>query len=188
MRVNTPRHRGRAFCREAGIVVLAVVGFALSAQVDLPMRPVPFTMQTAVVFSFAMAVRPRLAVCATAAYFLAAVVGLPVLSGWSSFAESGLLEAKTAGYVLAFVPAAYGLACAARSPGVYRFVPATFAAIVAHSGVLAVGAAWLSVHIGVGPAWTYGVRPFLVAGFLKSLMVGAFVVRGVRPLRFPTKR
>ena len=167
--------RVRAF----GVAVLAACLFALAAQVRVPMHPVPMTLQTAAVFSVALLTSPRCSWIATLLYLAGAWLGLPILSGGSSFAETGLLDAKTAGYVVGFVPAAVGISWL-RPRGL---LAAAAAALGGHMIVLAIGGAWLAAHIGIESAWTHGVAPFAWGALAKSLAVAPLVL-----LRSPAPR
>ncbi|MCK5944408.1 MAG: biotin transporter BioY [Planctomycetes bacterium] len=174
-------HRALLGWRPLLLAVVGATAFALAAQLRVPMHPVPMTLQTAAICAFALLVRWPAALLATVGYLLAAWAGLPVLSGGASFAATGLFDAKTAGYVIGFVPAALLLAVAAP-----RSVTGAFAgAMLAHAVVLLVGWAWLAGQAGVAAAWQHGVEPFLVAAVAKSALAAPVVLlrrdAGARP-------
>lgn len=176
--------------RPAPLFAWALVGVALvavAAQISVPMQPVPMTLQTFAMFAVAMLGGARLGLLVALGYFVAAWLGAPVLSGGASFAADGLLDSKTAGYVVAFVPACWLLG------GLVDLLPrSTFAlqfgaALLAHALVLLLGAAWLAGHVGVARAFDSGVLPFLLGALAKSFAV-ALLVAAVRRVQEPVRR
>ncbi|MBL9076000.1 MAG: biotin transporter BioY [Planctomycetes bacterium] len=168
-----------------GTTLLALgtaAAIAAVAQVAIPTTPVPTTLQTAVLFFAAAALGPTVGGLAAACYLLAAALGLPVLADGAHFAATGLWQAKTAGYVLAFVPAAILLGrCTQRRPHLGG-APLFAAVLVAHVAVLVVGWAWLGRQIGWAAAWQHGVTPFWLGAAAKSALV-AGLLAGLRRLR-----
>jgi biotin transport system substrate-specific component len=153
----------------------SVAGFALlmavCARIAIPMVPVPMTLQTWAVLLAGAAVGPVRGMAAVGLYLVAGLTGLPVLADGAS----GLppFTGPTAGYLIAFLPAA-GLASwpedrARRA----RSLPAVGWMISLHLLILALGGTWLALSIGVGPALEHGVLPFLPGAVLKSILVVA---------------
>ena len=156
-------------------LLIAIVGaavVALAAQARVPMEPVPTTLQTLAMFAIAAAFGPRVGAWTATVYLIAAWLGAPVLSGGDTFGVAGLLTSKTGGYVVAFVPAAWALGHVHRA----RWPTMLVAAVAAHALVLAIGGAWLAVHIGVGAAFEHGVQPFWIAALAKSALVPPLAV------------
>ncbi|MBR2789309.1 MAG: biotin transporter BioY, partial [Eggerthellaceae bacterium] len=69
----------------------------LSCLVTIPLGPVPFTLQTAVMVVIVLLRRPRDVALITGAYLIMGAVGLPVFSGMSG----GIVRAST-GFLAAF--------------------------------------------------------------------------------------
>ncbi|MFK7738718.1 MAG: biotin transporter BioY [Planctomycetota bacterium] len=160
--------------------VVGAVTIAFAAQVALPIGAVPITLQTLALFVVAMLGGARIGLLAALLYLLAAWLGVPVLSGWRSLQPDGILGAKTAGFVVGFVPAAWWLARVAgpalrRPTLLHTLLHRTLMALAAHAVVLAVGGAWLAFYIGVGAAWQHGVQPFLLPAVAKSALAALFV-------------
>src|SRR6478735_11328660 len=95
---------------------LMLVGAAIallwaSAKIQIPLWPVPITMQTYVVLVIALSFGLRLGLASIGGYVMLGVLGLPVFAGTP---EKGLglayLAGPTGGYVLGFVVATF--ACA----------------------------------------------------------------------------
>src|SRR5262245_60405354 len=92
-----------------GGIVLTVVGvllLTLSAKIQIPLWPVPMTMQTYVILVIGMAYGTRLAMLTVFAYLLAGALGLPVFAGTP---EKGIgipyMLGPTGGYLAGFLAA-----------------------------------------------------------------------------------
>src|SRR3954466_15025888 len=94
----------RSLARQATLVVLGTALLWASAKTQLPMWPVPMTMQSFVVLVLGMAYGPRLAVATISAYLFEGAFGLPVFAGTP---EKGIglayMAGPTGGYLLGFV-------------------------------------------------------------------------------------
>jgi biotin transport system substrate-specific component len=153
----------RAVAVAAGSAAIAV-----SAQIAVPTLPVPITMQSLAVLAVGMVLGPRLGVAAVLAYLAEGASGLPVFANFSGTLAH--LTGPTGGYLISFVPAAWlagRLAEAGWGRGIARpFM--TFA--LGHVLMLAMGAAYLSLFIGVPEALAVGVVPFIAGSVVKSLL------------------
>ncbi|AEM40759.1 biotin transporter BioY [Ketogulonicigenium vulgare] len=156
--------------------MLAVIGgsllLALSSYIEVPMFPVPITMQTFAVTLIGALYGARLGAATVAAWLVQGAMGLPVLAGGAA----GLLHfaGPTAGYLIAF-PLAAALVgwLVARGWNGQRALLAFAAMLLGNAVCLVVGAAWLSLMIGVSAAVTGGVLPFIIGGVLKSALGAA---------------
>ena len=163
---------------------LAVAGgigvLTLSSYVQVPMQPVPLTLQTLAVTLVGAVLGWRLGVATILAWLAAAAAGLPVLAGVTHLAA---FAGPTAGYLMAF-PAA-GAVCGwlaergwdGRNPAL-----ALASMVIGNAMCLVVGAAWLSLSLGVDKAIMAGVAPFVIGGALKSAM-GAAALTGIHMVR-----
>jgi biotin transport system substrate-specific component len=165
----------------AGRVALVIAGsalLALSAQVAVPMWPVPVTMQTLAIPLIVALLGKRLGTAAVVAYLVEAAAGLPVLQGFAG----GLLKfaGPTGGYLIGF-PLAAWLVGTLYERGLDEGYGRRFAAVfIGTSAVFVTGAAWLAfgMHLGLRGAIVAGVLPFLVGDVAKCLIAAA-----VRPRR-----
>lgn len=82
----------------AGVMVALL---AVSAQVMVPIGPVPFTLQTLVLAMVPAVLDPATSVLAVLAYVLLGAIGLPVFSGFQGGA--GALAGPTGGFLWGFV-------------------------------------------------------------------------------------
>ena len=86
---------------KAGAVVLGTLFLALSSYVEVPMVPVPMTMQTFAVTMVGALYGWRLGGLTIVAWLLEGALGLPVLAGGASGAQHFL--GSTGGYLAGFV-------------------------------------------------------------------------------------
>lgn len=150
------------------LMVLFAGLMALGAWVDVPMHPVPMTMQSFAVLLAGAVLGPRRGVVAVLLYLALALVGLPVLSDGAS--GPGPFTGATAGYLFAF-PVVAGLAgLAARREWLTRPLPGVAVLFGLHLILLALGGAWLATRIGVADALAHGVTPFLIGAAVKSAL------------------
>ena len=148
-------------------IVLAVIGSLLvagAAQINVPMLPVPMTLQTLAVLAVGAAFGSRLGSAALALYALEGAVGLPVFAEF----KSGFMLASF-GYVLGFIAAA-GVVGWLAERGWDKSYVRMFAAMLIGAAVLYVpGLIWLSAWVGgFGPAIHYGLTPFIAGDLVKA--------------------
>ena len=149
--------------RQAVLAVMGSLLVAAAAQVNVPMIPVPMTLQTLAVLMVGAAYGSRLGAATLALYALEGAIGLPVFAEF----KSGVMLASF-GYVLGFIAAAYVVGYLAER-GWDRSVPKMFAAMLLGAAVLYVpGLLWLSAWIGRSAAVQYGLTPFLVGDIVKA--------------------
>jgi biotin transport system substrate-specific component len=134
-----------------GLALLGSAVLAASAQVALPMWPVPATLQTLAVLLLGALGGPRMGVAAVALYLGEAALGLPVLANGAG--GPAALIGPTAGYLLGFVAAAWVAGHA--GTGLVRQAAVLTAA---HLLLFVPGVAWLATFVG----WERAVA----AGFL----------------------
>lgn len=160
---------GSSMLRKGTLVLLGSLVIAAAAQVNVPMQPVPMTLQTLAVLSVGAALGARLGVAALVLYVLEAAVGLPVLAEM----KSGLptLLGPTGGYILGFVLAA-GLVGYLAERGFDRSMPRMMLAMLLGAALIYVpGLLWLSGFVGgFGQAITFGLTPFVLGDIVKAVI------------------
>jgi biotin transport system substrate-specific component len=181
-RVGVLGLEGRSLTWKASAVVLGTLFLALSSYVEVPMVPVPMTMQTLAVTMVGALYGWRLGGLTVTAWLLEGALGLPVLSGGAAGAHH--FVGPTAGYLFAFVPAGMLVGwLTERGWNGARPVMAFAAALAGNAVCLVFGAAWLAVLVGLEPAFASGVVPFLLGAVLKSALAAALVSALGRRLR-----
>lgn len=91
--------------RETALTGLFVALMAVSAQIQIPLGPVPFTLQVLVVLLSGLLLGSKLGFLSQVTYLLAGAIGFPVFAGFTGgFAH---LYGPTGGYLLAFPVASF---------------------------------------------------------------------------------
>ncbi len=167
--------RGLSLGRQAVALVAGVCVLTASSYVQVPMVPVPLTMQTLAVTVIGALYGRRLGALTIIAWLAAAAAGAPVMAG-DHIAD---FVGPTAGYLAAFpiVGALCGF-LAERSWNGRNLWLAGASMLIGNLLCLALGGAWLSVLIGADKAIAAGVTPFLLGAALKSAL-GAVVMKGL---------
>jgi biotin transport system substrate-specific component len=176
-----PAASSNQLLRESLLAILGSVLVAVCAQVNVPMVPVPMTLQTLAVLAIGGAYGSRLGAATLALYAVEGAAGLPVFANLQAglFLPTGEIIA-TGGYIVGFVIAA-GLVGWLAERGWDRSITKMFAATLLGAVVLYVPGliwltAWLVVLKGmtlnaatVG-AFSSGLIPFVLGDLLKAAL------------------
>ena len=160
---------------------------AVAAQINVPMIPVPMTLQTLAIAIIGLTYGSRMAGLTLAAYLAEGAVGLPVFAGFS-FGPLALVG-PTAGFLWGFVAMAWltgvlvergldkgfvKLFLAAFIPGTLLFIPGAAWPLLASK--LAWASDWGADSFAM--VWQYYVAPFLVGDVVKSALAALVVMGG----------
>jgi biotin transport system substrate-specific component len=166
--------------------LLALVGsllIAVSAQFQVPMYPVPMTMQSFAVLAIGMAYGAKLGFATVLLYIAEGALGLPVFAGMKGGAPH--LLGPTGGYLAGFALAALLVGWLAER-GWDRGLLRTFTAMMAGKAVIfLLGVGWLASLIGLEKAVALGFVPFIPGIILKvalamAVLPGAWKLVGRR--------
>ncbi len=181
----------RALTRNVALAVLGSLYVAICAQIQVPMWPVPMTMQTFAVMTVGMAFGWRLGGATLLLYAAEGAAGLPVFAGLSG--GPAVLMGPTAGYILPGFVAGAALVGWLAERGWDRKVWTSVLANAAGTALVFVpGVVWLATFYGaggfpiegtgadsaLGAAIATGVTPFLVGAALKIALASAAVRAG----------
>jgi biotin transport system substrate-specific component len=148
-------------------VVLGSLFIALLSSAEIPLTPVPITLQTFAIFVLALFQGGSKAALSLLMYLAEATLGLPVFGGPSS--DPFWILCPSAGYCLAFPLAAYltGKISELRSP--FPFVRMLIGCFCGQAVVYLLGVTWLSFYIGLSQALILGLYPFIMFDGIKLL-------------------
>ncbi|MBL0338528.1 MAG: biotin transporter BioY [Rhodospirillaceae bacterium] len=164
-----------SFVRQA---ILAITGSLLlwvSAKIQVPLWPVPMTMQTYVILTLAAFMGRRLAVATILLYVLEGLAGLPV---FASGAGPAYLMGPTGGYLVGFLLAAYVVGYMAERGWDRKILPALLMMTAGHVIIFISGLTWLIIlnpkALGLVDSLTFayqvGLQPFWLATILKTTL------------------
>jgi biotin transport system substrate-specific component len=173
----------RPLVRQAVLAVLGSLLLWASAKVQVPMWPVPMTMQSFVVLVIGMAYGARLGAATVALYLVEGAAGLPVFAGTP---ERGIglayMMGPTGGFLVGFLIVAWLMGWLAER-GWDRTLPRTVAALAVGTVLLFVpGVVWLAVLIGWSKAIAAGLTPFLAGSVVKLAVAAALLPAASRAL------
>ena len=169
----------------AAIVVLGTLLITICAKINVPVWPVPVTLQGFAVAALAAAFGMRIGVATVALYLLEGAFGLPVFATGGGLAY---LVGPTAGFLLGFLVMAAMVGYAA-DKGASGKPVALFIAMLAGDAVLfALGFAWLLMMAGqaqwidqtnvIASAFAKAVQPFVIWDVFK-MAFAAMTVSGI---------
>ena len=162
--------------RDAFLVLAGTALIAICAKTQVPMWPVPMTMQTWAVLLIGAAYGWRLGGITVIAYLLEGIAGIPVFAGPG--AGPAYMAGTTGGYLVGFVVSAMLVGWLAER-GWDRTLPRLVATLFLGSVVIfAVGVPWLAYLIGLEGALQHGLVPFIPGMFLKLALAAAVLKAG----------
>lgn len=146
---------------------------AASSWADIPMYPVPMTLQTFAVCFLAGLCGARLGLAMVVVWYAQAALGLPLLAGGGGGIDA--FGGPTTGYLGGFVLAMLVCGRLAGNPMMRGWLAMTGLFVLGHALILGLGWARLAVLVGATDAWTGGVAPFLVGAVVKAVLAAVAV-------------
>ncbi|MGY6412056.1 MAG: biotin transporter BioY [Alkalilacustris sp.] len=167
--------------RLARKLLLAALGallVAASAQVSVPMWPVPMTLQTLAISVVGLTLGSRLAAASLTLYVAQGALGLPVFAGGAGGLHH--LVGPTGGFLVGFIAMAWltgRLVEAGLGRGLMRLFVAAFlpALLLFVPGVLWL---WAITPLALEQAVMLGAVPFQLGGLVKSALAAVIVAGG----------
>ena len=166
-------------------VVLGTLLITLCAKINVPVWPVPVTLQGFAIAALSAAFGLRIGVATVALYLVEGAFGLPVFAG----ASAGIpyLMGPTGGFLFGFLVMAAIIGFAADRGASGKPLTLFLAMVVADAVLLVLGFAWLLALAGnagwidqsdvVGSAFRGAIQPFVVWDILK-MALAALTVTG----------
>ncbi|HEY8205013.1 MAG TPA: biotin transporter BioY, partial [Pyrinomonadaceae bacterium] len=159
-----------------------VIGFslltALSAQIVIPIGPVPITGQTFAVLLTGALLGSRLGAMAMIAYLIEGASGLPFFAG--GMAGLPHLLGQTGGYLIAFPAAAFITGAFAEQGWDRKFVTAVAAMAIGSAVIILCGSLWFSFLTRTSPlvVFQFTVLKFIPGDIIKILLAAAVLPSG----------
>jgi len=177
---------------KAALVLGGSLFIAVAAQVNVPMYPVPMTLQTLAIMLVGLTFGSRLGALTVVAYLAEGAIGLPV---FANAMNGAAFFGPTAGFLVGFVGLAWLVGFAAEN-GLAKGVLGTAAAGIAASALLYIpGIAWpmsLANLLGIETGWigrefgayywTYFMAPFLIGDAVKAILAALIISGGWKAL------
>ena len=166
-------------------VLIALLGswvIAGSAWIQVPMVPVPMTMQTLAILLVGIFCGARLGAETTGAYLLQGALGLPVFAGGAGGIAH--FAGPTGGYLVGFLLAAALIGFLADRGWNRGWFKPLAALALGHLLVFVPGVLWLAEFTGLAGAIAAGFTPFVLGTIVKTLLALAIfkgVITWVKP-------
>jgi len=169
--------------RQVGLVIGFSLLTALSAQIVIPIGPVPITGQTFAVLLTGALLGSRLGAMAMIAYVLEGASGLPFFAGGLSGITH--LLGPTGGYLISFPAAAFITGAFAEQGWDRKFVTAVAAMAIGSLVIILCGWMWFSFVMHTSPLATARlvVLPFLPGEAVKIMLAAAVLPSGWKLLQ-----
>ena len=151
---------------ELMVVLGGVLLLFAASQVEVPLKPVPITLQTVAVMLIGLTYTPRRALESHLIWLGLGAVGVPVLSGFAG--GLAYFTGPTAGYMAGFVVSSFLMATIKEKFSLNSWLSDALLCLMGTSIVFLLGAGWLSQLIGVEGAFVSGVLPFILPGLVKA--------------------
>ena len=160
--------RSRSWLFGAALVVAFSAFVALTARIQIPLWPVPLTLQTLGVLFTGAVLGSRRGALALLLYLAEGAAGLPVFAGGAGLAY---MLGPTGGYLVSY-PIAAGLVGLLAERGWDRRPAWTMLAMVLGLLVIySLGVIWLSVYLGdFGTALVQGMLIFVIGDLIKIVI------------------
>ncbi len=154
-----------------------LMAIAAKVRIVLPNTPVPITMQTLVVFLSGMILGPVEGALGVAGYVGAIATGLPLDAAGLGPA---VFLGPTAGYLIAFIPAAFVAGLAWRTNGWLNLILSVICGLAAAALILVMGTygVSLSQHVPWANALLLGLFPFMLTEPGKVLLAASLTRAG----------
>ena len=160
------------------VLLTSIIGsflLAISSKVQIPLTPVPVTLQTLVLLVMSMFLGWRGALGATSLYLFQGAIGLPVFAHGGGFV---ILFGPTGGYLFGFLIASLVVGYLAEK-GWDKSVVLTFTSMTIGTLVIYLfGVIWLSYLKDLNTALVFGLLPFITPDILKICLGTCLVSAG----------
>ncbi|MDR0250531.1 MAG: biotin transporter BioY [Burkholderiales bacterium] len=171
--------------RAIALTVLGSLALAVSAKIQFPFGPVPFTMQTYVVLVLGALLGKRLACASVMLYLAQGLAGLPVFAAGGGLAY---LASPTFGYLIGFLPAAMLIGHFTERGFGRTPVSCLLLMAAGHATLFVFGVFWLAMAIGLEKAYWVGLHPFWLMSIVKTVLAAVTVALAWKMLTPSSRR
>jgi biotin transport system substrate-specific component len=162
-----------AFLSYLLFVFVGSMVLALSAQISLPLYPVPITLQTSTVLILGVLFEPKISGGIVITYILEGMLGLPVFANFSCGIP--ILFGVTGGYLWGFLPAIMLVGYFKRWNLFTSLINIFFAITISTAVIFVFGYMVLVQFVGYHSAFIFGIAPFYLTELCKIIALTALV-------------
>lgn len=161
--------------REIVLILVSSWLIALSAQVVIPIRPVPITGQTFGVLLVGALLGSKRGALAVLVYLAQGAMGLPIFAG--GMGGAARLAGPTGGYLIGFIIAAFAVGWLSEKGWNRGFTATVISMVIGTAAIYAFGLPWLATFVGWESVLKVGLFPFLPGDLLKVILAAAALPR-----------
>lgn len=162
--------QNRTLLKSFSIALAATLFIAILAQVQIPLYPVPLTLQPFAVVLVGLVLPWRLASSAVLMYIAMASMGLPILTGF----KAGLIW-PSSGYILGYVPAVILISLLTQKWAGLSILKRALVVALGNVVLFSCGVSVLSLFVGIDTAIQTGFMPFVFGDFVVKNILAVLI-------------
>jgi biotin transport system substrate-specific component len=140
-----------------------------ASQIEIPLKPVPITLQTVAVMLIGLTYTSRHALESILLWLGLIAIGFPLLAGFKG--GIAYFAGPTGGYLAGFVLSAYLMAYFRERFSLNSWRSDALLCLMGTLLLYTLGVAWLTSLIGFSNAIMYGLMPFILPGIIKGALL-----------------
>ncbi|WP_349967203.1 biotin transporter BioY [Wolbachia endosymbiont of Armadillidium arcangelii] len=154
-------------------ILSCVLLLFLTAQISIPLQPVPITLQTLGVMLIGLKFNRRTAFYSVLTYMLLGAAGLPVLASFSGGYH--IFLGPIGGYLIGFLAAVMVMSRVNEllNSKCESLVRNSLSCLAGTVVIFVCGVSWLAIYVGLEQAIMVGVLPFILPGLVKIFLLVA---------------